>query len=120
MNIYKSGLKLIIFFIFFFTVNFLFAQEYPKDYFRSPVKIPIYLSGSFSELRTNHFHSGIDIKTEGRKGLEVVAVADGYVSRIRVSPYGFGNALYINHPNGFTSVYAHLSKFDDEIEKYLH
>ncbi|MEA3496893.1 MAG: M23 family metallopeptidase [Bacteroidota bacterium] len=119
MNICKSELKLIIFFIFIFALNSISAQEYPKDYFRSPVKIPIYLSGSFSELRTNHFHSGIDIKTNGQQGLKIVAVADGYVSRIRVSPYGFGNALYINHPNGFTSVYAHLSKFSDDIESFV-
>lgn len=82
-----------------------------KDYFRSPLDIPILLAGNFGEIRSNHFHSGLDIKTNQREGLPVYAVADGYVSRLRVQIGGFGNALYINHPNGVTSVYAHLQKF---------
>jgi len=92
------------------------AQE---KYFSDPLKIPLLLSGSFAELRSNHFHSGIDIKTQGVTGLPVYAVADGYVSRIAVSPGGFGNALYINHPNGTTTVYGHLDRFDPEIQKYV-
>ena len=79
----------------------------------------MFLTGNFGELRSNHFHSGIDIKTEGRTGLPVFAVADGYVSRINVSPYGFGNALYIDHPNGTTSVYGHLEAFSEKIQKYI-
>ena len=93
------------------------GQVYPKDYFRPPVDITMYLAGDFGELRANHFHSGIDIKTEGREGLPVYAVADGYVSRINVSPYGYGNAIYIDHPNGFTSVYGHLSEFKGPLKK---
>ncbi|MDG1397843.1 MAG: M23 family metallopeptidase [Polaribacter sp.] len=97
-----------------------FSQEkYPKNYFRNPLDIPIFLSGSFGELRSNHFHAGIDIKTQGKEGLNVFAVADGYVSRIKVQQYGYGKAIYITHPNGFTSVYGHLSKFNDEIEEYV-
>ena len=97
-----------------------FSQEkYPKKYFRNPLDIPIFLSGSFGELRSNHFHAGIDIKTQGKEGLNVFAVADGYVSRIKVQQYGYGKAIYITHPNGFTSVYGHLSKFNDEIEEYV-
>ena len=97
-----------------------FSQEkYPKDYFRKPLNIPIILSGTFGELRSNHFHSGIDIKTQGKEGLNVYAAAEGYVSRIKVSQYGFGKAIYITHPNGFTTVYAHLSKYADKIEKYV-
>jgi len=97
----------------------LWSQDYPTDYFRSPLDIPLYLSGTFGELRTNHFHSGIDIKTGGREGQRVVAIADGVVSRIKVSPYGFGNAIYITHPNGYTSVYAHLQRFNDKIQEYV-
>lgn len=90
-----------------------------EAYFTNPLKIPLLLSGSFAELRSNHFHSGIDIKTQGRTGLPVYAVADGYVSRIVVSPTGYGKALYIDHPNGTTSVYGHLSHFTPDIEKYV-
>ncbi|MFV0589747.1 MAG: M23 family metallopeptidase [Draconibacterium sp.] len=90
------------------------AQE---KYYDDPLKIQMLLSGSFAELRANHFHSGIDIKTQGATGLPVYAVADGYISRISVSPSGFGNALYINHPNGTTSVYGHLERFSPEIKK---
>jgi len=96
------------------------AQEnYPKDYFRSPVDFPISLSGTFAELRTNHFHSGIDIRTQGEEGKNVYACADGYISRIKVSPFGFGKALYVDHPNGYTTVYAHLQKMSPAIEAWL-
>ncbi|MEE4286697.1 MAG: M23 family metallopeptidase [Mariniphaga sp.] len=87
--------------------------------FSSPVKIPIFLSGSFAELRSNHFHSGIDIKTQGTTGIPVYSVADGYISRIFVSPSGYGLALYINHLNGTTSVYGHLESFRDDIVQYV-
>lgn len=92
---------------------------YPQNYFRSPLDIDLVLSGTFGELRSNHFHSGMDIKTNGVEGLPVYSIAEGYVSRIKVSPYGFGKALYVVHPNGYTSVYAHLRNFNDSIEAYL-
>ena len=79
----------------------------------------MYLSGTFGELRSNHFHSGLDIKTKGSEGFNVFASAGGYVSRIKVSHWGFGKALYITHPNGYTSVYVHLKKFNPKIEAYL-
>lgn len=85
----------------------------------NPLEIPIVLSGTFAELRGNHFHGGIDIKTQGRSGLKVRAVAEGYISRIAVSPYGYGNALYVRHPEGYTSVYGHLNAFAPEIEAYV-
>jgi len=90
----------------------IYAQQdkYPQDYFRSPIDGRIYPSGTFGELRSNHFHAGLDIKTGGEIGKNIYAVADGYVSRIKISPYGYGHAIYIAHPNGFTSVYGHLSK----------
>ncbi|MEL0456083.1 M23 family metallopeptidase [Flavobacteriaceae bacterium SZ-1-7] len=105
-----------------FLVFSLFASaqsNYPQDYFSNPLEIPLVLSGTFAELRSNHFHSGLDIKTQQRTGLNVKAVASGFVSRIKVSHYGYGKALYITHPNGYTSVYAHLQKFALEIEAYV-
>ena len=106
-----------IFFTIFTLISFLGnAQE---RYYAPPVKIPIYLSGSFAELRSNHFHSGIDIKTQGKTGLSVYAAAGGYISRISVSPYGFGKAIYIDHPNGTTTVYGHLQSFRTDIDEYV-
>ncbi len=84
-----------------------------------PVKIPLKLSGNFGELRSSGFHSGIDIKTLGKEGVEIKSIDVGYISRISISLSGFGKAIYITHPNGFTSVYAHLSRFNDNIEKLI-
>jgi hypothetical protein len=77
------------------------------------------LSGNFGELRNNHFHSGLDYKTNQKEGLPVLAAADGYVSRIKISTFGYGKAIYINHPNGFTTVYGHLQKANGAIESYI-
>lgn len=101
-----------------FASQTIFAQ-YPKDYFRSPLDIPINLSGTFGELRPNHFHSGLDIRTNNVEGLPVYASADGIIVRIKVSAFGYGKALYIAHPNGYTTVYGHLQKFSDKIEEYV-
>lgn len=87
--------------------------------FRSPVDIPLYLSGTFGEPRGSHFHSGIDIRTNGTEGLPVYAIEEGHVARIKVSATGYGNALYIEHPNGCTSVYAHLQRFNSTIDAYI-
>ncbi|WP_319502950.1 M23 family metallopeptidase [uncultured Draconibacterium sp.] len=106
----------------FFTPLFLLLALFgmaQQRYYTDPLKIPLLLSGSFAELRSNHFHSGIDIKTQGTTGLPVYAVADGTISRIVVSPTGYGNALYIDHPNGTTSVYGHLKAFSPEIARYV-
>lgn len=89
------------------------------DYYAAPVKIPIFLAGNFAELRPNHFHAGIDIKTQGRTGLPVYAAADGFISRIAISPSGYGNALYIDHPNGTTTVYGHLLSYSPKIAEYI-
>lgn len=97
----------------------LLAQQYPAQYFRSPLDIPIKLSGTFGELRTNHFHSGLDIRTNSVEGLSVYAAAEGHVSRIKVSAYGYGNAIYVDHPNGYTTVYAHLRNFDSPIAEWV-
>ncbi len=96
------------------------AQEnYPKDAFRPPLDIPLILAGTFGELRSNHFHAGIDIKTQQRQGLPVYAIGDGTITRIKVSLYGYGKVLYVAHPNGYTSVYGHLQKFGPEIEEFV-
>ena len=94
-------------------------DPYPDTYFDSPLKIPLLLAGSFAEMRTNHFHAGLDIKTHGRAGYRVYAAADGWVSRIVVSPGGYGNALYLSHPNGYMTVYAHLDRFNDKLSEYI-
>ena len=105
--------------IFFFSASSFSQEKYPTNYFRSPLDIPIVLSGTFGELRSNHFHSGVDIKTQGKEGFKVYAAADGYVSRIKISQYGFGKAIYVTHLNGYTTVYAHLSAYTDKIEKFV-
>lgn len=105
--------------LFIFPGLAIAQNPYPQDYFSNPLEIPLILSGTFAELRSNHFHSGIDIKTQQRVGLKVKASANGFVSRIKVSHYGYGKALYITHPNGYTTVYAHLQKFSPEIEAYV-
>ena len=107
-------------FLFLNCFGLLYSQnKYPTDYFINPLKVPLVLSGTFGELRSNHFHAGLDIKTQQREGLEVVSSADGYVSRINVAHYGYGNALYITHPNGYTTVYGHLKKFSPKIEAFV-
>jgi len=87
-----------------------------SNYFSNPLDIPMLLSGSFGELRSNHFHSGLDIKTRQKEGIPIYAPADGYVSRIKIAHYGYGKALYIKHPNGYSTVYAHLQKFETSIQ----
>jgi len=96
------------------------TRDYPKDYFQSPVNYKIRLSGTFGELRPNHFHAGIDIKSpDGKTGAKLFAVADGTISRIKVQAAGYGNVLYLKHPNGYTSVYAHLDHFPESIAAYV-
>ena len=94
-------------------------NSFPVNYFENPMDIPLILSGTFAELRPNHFHSGIDIKTNQREGIEVFASAEGYVSRIKISHWGFGKAIYITHPNGYTTVYGHLQKLSDRLENFI-
>ena len=94
-------------------------NDLPQDYFQHPLDIELKLSGTFGELRSNHFHSGLDIKTNQRTGASVYAAASGYVSRVKIEHFGYGKALYITHPNGYTTVYAHLEKFSPRIEAYI-
>ena len=113
------SMKVKILIILLLLCEFLFSQTEIFPQYPNPVKIPVYLSATFAEPRTNAFHAGVDIRTQGVEGKEVFAVADGYVSRIGVSPYGYGKVLYITHDDGFTSVYAHLSKFNKKIGEYV-
>lgn len=92
---------------------------YPKGYFSPPLSIPLEVSGTFGELRHHHFHTGVDFTTQGTTGIPVKASAEGYVSRIKVSPTGYGHAIYIDHPNGYTTVYGHLSTFASPIAQYV-
>ncbi|MCF8369314.1 MAG: M23 family metallopeptidase [Bacteroidales bacterium] len=109
----------LIFLIFVTQIVALSQKNYPTDIFISPIDIPIKLSGTFGELRSDHFHSGIDIKTGERTGLNVYAVADGYISRIKVQSGGYGYALYLTHPNGYVSVYGHLKKYNERINQFV-
>ncbi len=104
------GLGLLLLLVSFKTeeANYVF----PLDTYRA-------LSGTFGELRSNHFHSGIDLKTGGKSGAQVKAIEDGHVYRIYVSPFGYGNALYLRHADGNFSVYAHLSRFSPKVEDFL-
>lgn len=114
-----------IFLVYFFFLLAGYSEEkkeavfYPQNYFASPVDIPVSLSGNFGEPRRLHFHTGIDIRTNGESGYRVLAAAGGYISRINVSGSGYGNALYITHPNGFVTVYGHLLRFSPAIMERL-
>ena len=101
----------------FLFAGYLQAQKVDTN-FRNPLDITNYLAGNFAELRGFHFHSGIDIKTNQREGYNIYAVEDGYVSRINISPRGYGNAVYVTHPNGFTSVYGHLQQFVGQVDTF--
>lgn len=107
------------YFYFLFSWSLVAQTLYPKDYFSPPLDIPMQLSGNFGELRPNHFHAGFDFKTQQKEGLKVYASADGYVSRIKISTFGNGKTIYINHPNGYTTVYAHLQKAVGPIQDFI-
>lgn len=112
----------------FLIVGFLAAQTsgnaksavLNSQYSSMPIPLPLSMSGDFAEIRPNHFHSGLDIRTDGEEGKPVYAPADGYVSRINISPWGGGRVLYITHPDGYRTVYMHLSAFCGKIGQYVH
>lgn len=95
------------------------VPAYPRGYFRNPLAVAMDLSGNFGELRPNHYHMGLDLKTLKRENLPVHAAADGYIAKVKIEPGGFGRAIYINHPNGFTTLYAHLNNFEPALEAYV-
>ena len=106
--------------LFLFSIINVYSQAIiDRPDFRSPVDFPIYLSSNFGEIRKDHFHSGIDIKTQGVIGKKIYSTGKGYISRINVSPNGFGKVLYITHPDGYVTVYAHLSNFNPKIEEFV-
>ncbi|SFT45033.1 Peptidase family M23 [Algoriphagus locisalis] len=97
------------------------AQEVDKTYFRNPINPGSrnYLSGNFAELRPNHFHTGLDFKTGGQEGIPILAAADGWVHRIKISSFGYGNVIYLKHPNGMITLYGHLRNFNQELSEYM-
>jgi hypothetical protein len=114
------------FLFFLFTIFYLVAhaqffppKNYPKDYFIYPVNARISLAANFGELRANHYHMGLDCRTDQVINRPVKAAAAGYIARVTIAPFGFGQAIYINHPNGLTTVYGHLHNFFPALEKYV-
>lgn len=115
---------LYIYFLCFCCAEYASAQsfsrpDYPKNYFTWPVRATRALAANFGELRANHYHMGLDCKTERRENLPILAAASGHISRVKIEKFGFGRAIYIDHPNGLTTVYAHLNDFYPELEKYV-
>ena len=106
------------FLIFFFFTIYISGQEKTPDFY-PPLKLKPVVSGSFGELRTNHFHSGLDLTTNGKQGYRVYSSGDGFVARIKVSPTGYGKALYIQYPNGYTTVYGHLQRYSKRIDSLV-
>ncbi len=90
-----------------------------EGYFRPPMDGVLLPSANFAETRSNHFHSGVDIKTGGVEGKPLYAAAEGYISRVNIAPGGFGKTIYITHPNGTMTVYAHMQRFSPAVEKYV-
>ena len=110
--------RLLFLFASLLTIPFYSQTNYPQNYFGPPLNNTLSLVGNFGEIRPNHFHAGFDLRTGGQEGMAVNAIADGYVSRIKIGPDGYGKAIYINHPNGYTSVYGHLQGFSKEIATF--
>ena len=112
---------LVYFSIIFASLAHSWAHNTPGRHYQIPVKVtPPYLSGNFAELRSNHFHAGIDFKTQGVVGKKIYAFDHGWVSRVSVSPWGYGNAVYITHYSGLTTVYGHLLSFEGELKERIH
>ncbi len=116
--------KPFLFFYFFIFYSSVSAQifspkNYPKGYFAYPVGAAVGLSANFGELRPNHYHMGLDCRTDKKQNLPVNAAAEGYIAKVKIEPWGFGRAIYINHTNGLTTVYAHLNDFFPGLEKYV-
>jgi hypothetical protein len=95
------------------------TPDYPQHYFRDPLDIPMSLAANFGELRPNHYHMGLDIRTQHRENLPVYAAAEGYIARVQIGPFGFGQAIYIRHPSGYTTVYGHLNRFVPALAAYV-
>lgn len=108
--------------IFFSLHPVLFSQvipHYPKFYFQNPLGIPMDIISNYGELRPEHWHMGLDIRTRKKENYPVYAAASGYIARIKIEKFGYGRSIYINHPNGMTTVYGHLNNFFPALEKYV-
>jgi hypothetical protein len=121
----KKYIKLSLFIFAFLSIRCsIFAQLFPEknivqNYYTWPVQAKIGIVANFGELRPNHYHMGLDCRTESRENMPILAAADGYVAKINIDPTGFGRAIYINHPNGTTTLYAHLNDFNPVLEKFI-
>jgi len=121
----KKYIKLSLFIFAILSIKgSIFAQLFPEkniaqNYYTWPVQAKIGIVANFGELRPNHYHMGLDCRTDSRVNMPVLAAADGYVAKINIDPTGFGRAIYINHPNGTTTLYAHLNDFNPTLEKYI-
>jgi hypothetical protein len=111
--------RILVLLTLIFVLTRLSAQNYPQNYFRNPLNIPMQLVANFGEIRANHWHMGLDIRTQQKVNLPVYAAADGYISRVSVEPGGFGQAIYITHPNGYTTLYGHLNAFLPALASYV-
>ncbi|MEI8060507.1 MAG: M23 family metallopeptidase, partial [Ferruginibacter sp.] len=120
MNLFKVVVSLILS-AFYIPIHaqFFTHPHYPQGYFEWPVRATIGLVANFGELRPNHYHMGLDCQTEQKQNLPVLAAADGYIAKVKIEPSGFGRAIYINHPNGLTTLYGHLNDFNPALEKYV-
>ena len=107
-----------VFIIIFCTASYISKAQtftpknYPQNYFAWPVGAEIGIVANFGELRPNHYHMGLDCRTDHKENAPIYAAADGYIAKVKIEPYGFGRCIYINHPNGLTTVYAHLNAFE--------
>ncbi|MDN3658283.1 M23 family metallopeptidase [Ferruginibacter paludis] len=120
MNVHKLTALCLFLLIFISATAQIFpAKNYPQGYFQWPVIAKHALAANFGELRPNHYHMGLDCKTDQRENVPVVAAADGYIAKVKIEPFGFGRCIYINHPNGLTTLYAHLNDFYPALEKYI-
>jgi murein DD-endopeptidase MepM/ murein hydrolase activator NlpD len=121
MNLQKVVASLIVSTLYIITAQaqFFSPKNYPQGYFGWPVVAAKGLAANFGELRPNHYHMGLDCKTDQKQNMRVLAAASGYIANVKIEPYGFGRAIYINHPNGLTTVYGHLNDFTPALEKYV-
>jgi hypothetical protein len=119
---FHKHLSLVILFsliVFVIQAQIFSPKNYPRDYFAYPVAATKGYAANFGELRPNHYHMGFDCRTDKAQNKKVLAAADGYIAKVKIESYGFGRAIYINHPNGLTTLYAHLNNFYPELEKYV-
>ena len=122
---FNATLRFLILFFFFLSpflqvaAQLLPDKNYPQNYFQWPIDAQKALAANFGELRPNHYHMGLDCRSDQQVNKDVYAAANGHVAKIKVEPWGFGQAIYINHPNGMTTLYAHLNKFYPELDKYV-